>query len=239
MTTLVAVLLLTGAAAKAESIAVGRFSVMSPGGEVTGWEPMTFDKIPSHTRYVLVNDDGRTVLRADADASASGLVRKIDVDPTEYPMLSWTWKVGRIVSKGDVTRKSGDDYAARIYITFAEKPEQRSFLQRTAAAAIKMVYGKAPPSAALAYVWGNRSEAGTIHPNPFTERLQMIIVESGPAHVNQWREARRNIVGDFRRAFGRMPPPISGIAIMTDTDNTKESVTAWYGDIELRRWTDD
>jgi len=215
-----------------------RFSEMLPGDTVTGWEPMTFDKIESHTRYTLVDDSGTTVLRADSQASASGLVSKVNVDPATYPLLSWKWKVNRVIAKGDVTRKSGDDYPARIYVTFAEDPEDLSFFQRTRLAAIRMVYGKTPPSAALAYVWGNQAPVGSIHPNPYTDRVQMIVVESGPVHLNRWRMHRRNIVEDFRRAFGKNPPRLSGVAVMTDTDNTGESATAWYGDIVLSRRTE-
>jgi Protein of unknown function (DUF3047) len=221
-----------------QTLAVGRFSTMTPGSRVSGWEPMTFSKIESHTRYALVEDNGRTVLRADSRASASGLVHTLDIDPTDYPVLTWDWKVSNTISSGDVTQKSGDDYAARIYITFAENPEHLSFFQRAKMGAIKMLYGKAPPSAALAYVWGNRAEAGSVHPNPYTDRVQMILVESGPAHVNHWRTARQNIVRDFRRAFGTDPPHISGIAVMTDTDNTGASATAWFGDIVFRRDTE-
>jgi len=214
-----------------------RFSEMAPGGSLTGWTPMTFDKIEAHTRYTLVDDGGRTVLRADSQASASGLVRKLDEDPGAFPLLSWEWKVNRVIAKGDVTQKSGDDYPARIYVTFAENPEDLSFFQRTRLAAVRMVYGKTPPSAALAYVWGNRAPLGTIHPNPYTDRVQMIVVESGPVHLNRWRMHRRNIVEDFRRAFGKDPPRLSGVAVMTDTDNTGESATAWYGDIVLSKKT--
>lgn len=216
-------------------IAVGRFSAMAPGTQVSGWEPMTFDKIESHTRYALVADDGRTVVRADSSASASGLIKPMQIDPNDFPILTWDWKVSNIIDGGNVTKKSGDDYAARIYVTFAEAPEQLSFFQRTTAAVIKAFYGRTVPAAALAYVWGNRAEVGSIHPNPYTDRLQMIVVESGPAKLNHWRPARRNIVEDFRQAFGTDPPPISGIAIMTDTDQTAESASAWYGDISFSR----
>ena len=221
------------------TVAVGRFSEMTPGARVPDWEPMTFDKIASHTRYALVTDNGRTVLQADSQASASGLVRNMRMDPNEFPVLTWDWKISNTVVNGDVTKKSGDDYAARIYITFSEDPERLSFFQRTKMSAIKMLYGKTPPSAALAYVWGNRAPVGSVHPNPYTDRVQMIVVESGPARVNQWRSARRDIVNDFRRAFGNDPPPITGIAVMTDTDNTGESATAWFGDIVFNRRTDD
>lgn len=216
-------------------LAVGWFSAMAPGAQVSGWEPMTFDKIESHTRYALVADDGRTVVRADSSASASGLIQPIQIDPNDFPILTWDWKVSNIIESGNVTKKSGDDYAARIYITFAEAPEQLSFFQRTTAAVINAFYGRAVPAAALAYVWGNRAEVGSIHTNPYTDRLQIIVVESGPAKLNHWRPARRNIVEDFRQAFGTDPPPISGIAIMTDTDQTGESATAWYGDITFSR----
>lgn len=219
----------------ATGIDVGRFSGMTPGGDVPGWEPMTFDKIESHTRYTLVDDNGRTVLRADSRASASGLIKTVSIDPTDFPMLTWTWKVSNILAKGNVNQKSGDDYAARVYITFETDPETLSFLQRTQSAAIKWLYGKAPPSAALAYVWGNQADPESIHPNPYTDRLQMIVVESGPDYLNRWRPVRRNIVEDFKKAFGTDPPPISGVAVMTDTDNTGESATAWYGDIAFRR----
>jgi len=219
--------------AKQRLFAVGRFSAMTAGGMVMDWQPMTFKKIESHTRYALVSDQGRTVLRADSRASASGLIRKVRLIPADYPWLTWSWKVSNTLEKGDVRKKSGDDYAARIYVTFSENPDDLSFFERTKIAAIKLIYGEAPPTAALAYVWGNHAAAGSIHPNPYTNRVQMIVIESGSDHVDQWRRAQRNIVEDFRLAFGSIPPPISGIAVMTDTDNTGESVTAWYGDIAL------
>ena len=223
-------------AADPKGIAVGPFSAMAPDGEVTGWEPLTFEKIKSHTRYRLVAEHpGTTILRADSHASASGLVKKVTLSPDSAPWLTWRWKISNILEKGNVKEKSGDDYAARIYITFAENPDDLSFFERAKIAAIKLFYGQAPPSAALAYVWGNQSAVGSIHPNPYTSRVQMIVVESGPAHVNQWRSARRNIVEDFRLAFGTDPPPITAIAVMTDTDNTRESATAWYGDISLKK----
>jgi hypothetical protein len=63
----------------------------------------------------------------------------------------------------------------------------------------------------------------------------MVVVESGPERLQQWVRVERNIVEDYRKAFGEEPPTISGVAIMTDTDNTGESVTAYYGDIRFRR----
>jgi hypothetical protein len=63
----------------------------------------------------------------------------------------------------------------------------------------------------------------------------MIALQSGNARANQWIDEKRHIAEDYRRVFGREPPPVMGIAIMTDTDNTGESATAYYGDITLSR----
>lgn len=216
-----------------QPMVVGRFSAMSPGDAVAGWESMTFSKIDRHTLYSVVELDGKTVLRADSNASASGLIKKIDVDPMQYPLLTWEWRVANILTKGDVRTKAGDDYAARIYITFSETADRLPLYQRVKRAAIEMLYGVAPPSAAIAYIWANHAEVDSVYPNAYTDRCRMIVVESGPVHLNQWRSVRRDIVADFRRAFGDDPPRISGIAVMTDTDNTAASATAWYGDLVL------
>jgi hypothetical protein len=72
-------------------------------------------------------------------------------------------------------------------------------------------------------------------PNPYTNRVIMIVVESGETKLNQWVSEERNIFEDYKKAFGQEPPMISGIAIMTDTDNTGESATAYYGDILFRK----
>jgi hypothetical protein len=63
----------------------------------------------------------------------------------------------------------------------------------------------------------------------------MIVVRSGPSGVGTWVEEERNIYDDYKKAFAGEPPIINGVAIMTDTDNTKESATAYYGDIVFKK----
>ena len=60
-------------------------------------------------------------------------------------------------------------------------------------------------------------------------------MKSGSAMAGQWVSVQRNIIADYRRAFGEDPPTVGAIAIMTDTDQTGESALAWYADIEARR----
>ena len=214
------------------SLEVGRFSSASVGETLpAGWMPLTFSKIERHTDYTLVAEDGSVVVRAVSDRSASGLIRAISIPPDKYPVISWRWKVGNILNKGDVTRREGDDYPARIYISFAFDPQRASMLERLKHRAARLIYGEDVPYRAISYIWGSNSPAGIMTENPYTERVMMFVIRSGDTQAGQWLTERRNIRADYISAFGEEPAKISGVAIMTDTDNTRESATAWYGDI--------
>ncbi len=214
------------------NLPVGDFSTLRPDiDQLQDWEPLVFGRIKRHTYYTLVYDDGGAVIKAVSRAGASGLIRKIQIDPTAFPIIEWRWKAVNIIKKADVTTKEGDDCPARIYINFAYDPNKLSFFQRAKYKAAKMMYGEYPPTGALNYIWGNQAALGSIIPSPYTDRSMMIAVESGEEKVGQWVTYRRNLLADYRRAFHSDPPNISGIAIMTDTDGTGESATAYYGDI--------
>jgi hypothetical protein len=217
-------------------IEVGRFSADPPNAMLpSGWKPLTFKNIKSTTRYSLVREDGMTVVKAVADRSASGLVREITIDPKEYPWIEWRWKAINLLQKGDVHSKQGDDYPVRLYITFAYEPRRLGVFEKLKYETVKLLYGGYPPLAAINYIWDSRTPTGTVVPNAYTDRVRMIVVESGPAKLNRWVSEARHLYEDYRRAFGEEPPPISGVAIMTDTDNTGESATAYYGDIVFKR----
>jgi len=215
---------------------VGKFSAETPGNVLpANWKPLAFKKIERHTIYTLVKDNTTVVVKAEAEASASGLTRQINIDPKEYPIVQWRWKVSNILKKGDVRRKEGDDYPARIYITFEYDSSKVTFFEKVKYETVRLLYGQYPPLGAINYIWESKAPEGTMVPNPYTDRVIMIVVESGEAKLNQWVSEERNIYEDYKKAFGQEPPMISGVAIMTDTDNTGESVTAYYGDIILKK----
>jgi hypothetical protein len=224
------------AGALEKDLAVGLFSSLKPDMDLPpGWEPLVFEKIERHTRYELVMDDGVVVVKAVSRAAASGLIRKIQIDPMEYPLVQWRWKVSNILQKGDVTQKQGDDYPARIYITFAYDPSKLSFTDNIKYKAAKVIFGEYPPTGAINYIWGNQTAVGTTVPSPYVHRSMMIVVESGGENIHQWITHTRNLLEDFRNAFHTDPPRITGVAIMTDTDNTGEAATAYYGDIVFKK----
>jgi len=72
--------------------------------------------------------------------------------------------------------------------------------------------------------------------NSYTDRAMMFVVQGGSGKLRQWLTEERNVYEDYKNAFGEEPTMISGVAIMTDTDNTRESAVAWYGDIVFRNY---
>lgn len=214
---------------------VGRFSTEPVGHTVPdGWKPLLFKKISRYTIYELIKDGDTVVVKARSDASASGLTREIRIDPRDYPIVRWRWKIDNLLMKSDVSRKDGDDYPARLYITFEYDPAKVSFTKK-----LKYVTGQALfgpiPIGALNYIWEGKTQPGTIVDNAYTDFAKMIVVRSGSQDVGRWVQEERNVYEDYKLAFGEEPPMINGVAIMTDTDNTKESATAYYGDILFRQ----
>jgi hypothetical protein len=218
-----------------EHIDAGKFSSSSIGATLPdGWQPLTFSRINRYTDYFLAKEDGTVVVKAVSDQSASGLTRAISIAPMEYPFIQWRWKVNNVLQKGDVTSKEGDDYPARIYITFAFDPDKAGYLERVKHEAARLILGQDVPYRAISYIWGSNSPAGTMIANSYTDRVMMFVVEGGKEKLQQWVTERRNVYEDYKKAFDEEPPRISGVAIMTDTDNTGESAVAWYGDIVFR-----
>jgi hypothetical protein len=210
---------------------VAKFSVGQVGpGLPEGWKPLTFKKVAKLTSYELVKDGEGVVVKAVSDASASGLTKEVRIDPKEYPIVRWRWKVENLLKNSNVSRKDGDDYPARLYITFEYDPEKVSFGKKLKFKAGRAIFGDIPIGA-LNYIWDSKTPVGTIVDNAYTDFAKMVVVESGPQKVGVWVDESRNIYDDYKKAFGEDPPTINGVAIMSDTDNTKERVTAYYGDI--------
>ena len=210
------------------------FSTIDPAtGIPDAWKPLKFPKIPIQTDYRPVSIDGRVVIEARSRGGASGLVHKLNVDPKDFPWLSWQWRVDRALEESDVTTKAGDDCAARIYVAFKFDGHQKSWWERFKHGTKRVFAGEEIPGSAIVYAWASGIEAGSIIDSPYTDQSKLIAVQSGNALKGQWVRERRNIVDDYLTAYGDAPPAIMGIAIMTDTDNTGTETTAYYGDIRL------
>jgi hypothetical protein len=185
------------------------------------------------THYQLVEMAGTTVLRASADASASGLLHAVTVDPRRHRWLRWRWRVDNLIAAADNTQRRREDSPVRLVIMFDGDRSKLPFAEKMTAAELKLATGQELPYATLMYIWENRLPRETVIENPHTSRVRMFVAESGPERVGTWWDETRNVYEDYRKAFGEEPGNITAIAVLTDTDNTESLAEAYYGDIEF------
>lgn len=195
----------TVAGAADEELMVGRFST----SDLKEWQTKAFQ---GETRYTFDEKSGRRALFADSRSAASGLYREIRVDLRRTPWLHWSWRVDRVLNGVDERTKAGDDYPARVYVVVAG-----------GAAFWK--------TRSLVYVWSSNQPVGATWHNAFTSNARVMALRSGTRDAGQWVSEKRDIRADFRQLFGEDIEQIDAVALMTDTDNSGQSATAWYGDI--------
>ncbi len=198
-----------------------------------GWKAIEFEKIQRHTEYMVIQDGDIVAVKAVADNSASGLGYSLDMAADELPVLRWKWKVQSTLKDGDATDKRKDDFPARVYVSFRYEKGKAGFFERLKFSFYKKLQGEYPIHSALNYVWANKLPKGAHMPSSYTDRAIIVATESGNQKAGQWIEEQVNIVEDYKKYFGAHPPPLAGIMIMSDTDNTMSSAQAWYADISL------
>lgn len=202
------------------------------GAAGSGWAPQVFPgKTPSQYRYARL--DARNVVSAQADSSMSVLRRKLRVEAGDLRPMVFSWKVPALIESADLAVREHDDSPARIILVFDGDRSRFSDNDRALSDLSRLLTGEDMPYATLMYVWCNRRAPGTVVINPRTPRVRSIVVESGPGHLNQWRQYRRDVRADFVKAFGEEPHALIGMGLMTDADNTRSRAQAWYGPISF------
>ena len=218
--------------ALADPLWVGRFNE-SDTTIPAPWKIEHLDQRVPPTQYTLRKWDGVVAIEARAKKSMALLGRTATVDLKKTPILCWQWRIDAPVASADMTRKSGDDYAARVYLTFAVPPDQLGFATRSKLRLARSIYGSQVPDAALNYIWDNRHPIGTLQDNAYTDRARMLVLRSGAGQAGAWVQERRNVLQDFQRAFGDISGELRGLAIASDTDNTGEEAHAGFADFRF------
>lgn len=198
---------LTQAAFAEEPLRIGAFSA----GELKQWEAHIFHQ---QTDYRLITDasSNQQVLKASSKDSASGLIKKQRIDLTKTPFMTWRWKINSFLTTQERS-KSGDDYAARLYV---------------------LVDGGVLfwQTKSINYVWASNMPKLTVWPNAYAgDAVQMLALRGKTDPLNTWMTEKRNVREDFKRYLGLDIQFIDAVALMTDTDNSHAAVTAFYGDI--------
>ena len=210
---LLALLTVAGTIALSCSAAMGAENVFlrEEFTDLDKWKPLTFPKIKRHSIYSIEQNEKGSVLKAESDASASGLIYRETFPIYDYPRIRWRWKAERVYAKGDARTKSGDDYPIRLYIIFPYDPGRAGFGEKIKYQAARILYGEDPPDSALNYIWANGKHKERIIPNSYTSKALMIVTR-GPDDVGSWQIEETDILQDYREAFGKDPPSEGRIA---------------------------
>jgi Protein of unknown function (DUF3047) len=187
------------------------------GDFVSGWQKDWETKLlyKRGNQFHVISEDGNKVLRADSAQSASGMFREINQKPIEPGKIAWRWKVESSLESNTKERmKSGDDYAARVFLLF----EPRIFRWRI-------------PT--VCYVWAGNEKVGNVFKSPYSNNVCMVVLESGNQKAGTWIQEERDYIEDYKDCFQRAPKELSAAAIMVDTDDTGAKATAWFDDLTL------
>jgi hypothetical protein len=168
------------------------------------------------TTYAVERDpEMGPVLHARSDTAHAALVRKVPIATPTRARLAWSWKVAEVLKPVAPERtREGDDYCARVFVIF----ETSLWPLRTRA---------------INYVWSAREPVGSIYPSPYTANVGMVVLRSGNADAGVWQHESRDVLADYRTFFGEAATGISAVAVLVDTDNTRQSTEAWFARLSL------
>ena len=214
------------------------FALAGFGEGTTPSPPWRLDLLPDRkippTQFVLRDIDGRRALEISADASFGNYTHPFP-QSARPGRLSWTWRVGRFAGGADLLRKRGDDNAIKVCALFDLPIERVPWFERFLLKQARKRTKKRLPAATVCYVWDSTLPIGTKVHNPFSNRLRYLVLRSGSADGDMWFDESRDLARDFDDSFGRESggtiPPLLGIAIGADSDNTKGKSLAWISGV--------
>ncbi len=214
---------------------VAPFSAARANGKLPdGWQPYVLRRDRRQTQYSSAYVDNRNVLRALADRASAAVICPVTISPTESPWLTWQWKVDRLVEGANISKDDFDDSATRVFLAFDGDPHKLPSADIAFFDMVKFFTGKDLPYATLSYVWDPILPVDTVVSYSHSSRIKYIVVESGSERLGQWTSYRRNIVDDYRRAFGEAPVTVISVGVMNDTDDLGQKAESFFGDIALQ-----
>ncbi|WP_457322151.1 DUF3047 domain-containing protein [Roseateles sp. P5_E11] len=215
------------------ALLAGCATTVAPPPAAEGWQPLA---LPGKklTQYNWTEKDGRPALEAASDRSASIWRKRLEPAKISVGEVNFSWWVQGLIPGANVSDIDHEDAVARVIFGFAGDIDKLPLRTRMKFELAQALTGELPPYATLMYVWDSKLPVGTVVINPRSDRIRKIVVDSGPAELRRWREHRRDLAADFRLAFGEAPGPLTSMAVMTDSDNSRASARTWYGPVELK-----
>lgn len=211
---------------------------IAPAGDAA-WQPLEFRSIERHTNYeVRIDASGRSAFRAQSEcgASAMSLLLPKDLDLTTTPRLAWRWRIERGLDITAETTRSGDDFAARVYVLFEFDADSAGPFERLERAVGRRLFGVDLPGKTINYVWASRVPVGQTWTSPHHDDAKLIAIatNSSGSDGGDWEEQVVDIEADARRLFSPGPSQQPyALALMVDADDTCSTAVAWFSDFRL------
>jgi len=169
-------------------------------------------KVKGLTTYTLGSNENGNFLKAEAEGKGSGLGKEIKIDLTKTPFINITWKVEQNLNGIIENSKKGHDFAARVFV-------------------IKKTGSTALSNRAVNYVFSSNNQIGEHWPSPYTKKSIDLVLSTTLENDNVWTTAKTNVREDFKRLHNLDVSELNGVAIMTDTDNSKLKAISYYQNI--------
>ena len=164
------------------------------------------------TLYSIGSNENGNFLKSVANNAASGLGKEIKIDLNKTPFINITWKIEKDLAGIKENTKKGHDYAARVFV-----------IKKTGATPLS--------NRAINYVFSSNSEIGLNWPSPYTKKSVDNVLSSTKNNLNEWITVKANVKEDFRRFHNLDVNELDGLAIMSDTDNSKMKSVAYFQNI--------
>ena len=164
------------------------------------------------TEYSVGSNENGNYLKAIADNAASGLGKEIKIDLNKTPFINITWKIEKDIPGIDETAKKGHDFAARVFV-----------IKKTGATALS--------NRAINYVFSSNQDVGSNSPSPYTKKSIDNVLATTKTNLNEWVTVKANVKEDFKKFHNLDVNELDGIAIMSDTDNSKQKSITYYQNI--------
>ena len=164
------------------------------------------------TEYSVGSNENGNYLKAIADNAASGLGKEIKIDLNKTPFINITWKIEKDIPGIDETAKKGHDFAARVFV-----------IKKTGATALS--------NRAINYVFSSNQDVGSNSPSPYTKKSVDNVLATTKTNLNEWVTVKANVKEDFKKFHNLDVNELDGIAIMSDTDNSKKKSITYYQNI--------
>ncbi len=181
--------------------------------------PLTWElkEFAGRAEVQVVRDEDRVVFHLASERTSYALYRDVALDVKEFPLLTWSWKVAKLPTGGDIRERTTDDQAGQVYVIFPRWPFPRI------------------NSDVVGYLWDSRAPVGLRVTSPQATNVKLIVLQSGAARLGQWIREERNVYQDYLELFGKEPPRVGQIAIMIDSNDTRSQAEAYVDDLMFHR----